>query len=297
MAEGWIKLDRSIFEHWIFQDAEKFRAFVDLIQLARWKDEKLLIGNEIVNIPRGSYYTSELKLAEKWGWSRKKTREYLKLLESEGMIIKKGTTKGTTLIIENYRLYQDEGTTKGTTKSFLSYRERDWSQVGQEQGKELDLSCESEGAKKGTTKDTTESVDITTLELIKGTTKGTPKEHQRNSEGYIKGTSKEHQKNNEGYTKEEREEIKEIKEGEEGKENTPSPPPLSFPTPYHEVIYNQWTETTYRTWFIDTDIEDKENQIVISVKSDFIKNIINEKFKEQLDILLGKKVIVSLKEI
>jgi len=114
MAEGWIKLDRSIFEHWIFQDAEKFRAFVDLIQLARWKDEKLLIGNEIVNIPRGSYYTSELKLAEKWGWSRKKTREYLKLLESEGMIIKKGTTKGTTITIENYRLYQDEGTTKGT---------------------------------------------------------------------------------------------------------------------------------------------------------------------------------------
>ncbi len=116
MAEGWIKLDRSIFEHWIFQDAEKFRAFVDLIQLARWKDEKLLIGNEIVNIPRGSYYTSELKLAEKWGWSRKKTREYLKLLESEGMIIKKGTTKGTTITIENYRLYQDEGTTKGTSK-------------------------------------------------------------------------------------------------------------------------------------------------------------------------------------
>jgi biotin operon repressor len=240
MAEGWIKLDRSIFEHWIFQDAEKFRAFVDLIQLARWKDEKLLIGNEIVNIPRGSYYTSELKLAEKWGWSRKKTREYLKLLESEGMIIKKGTTKGTTLTIENYRLYQDEGTTKGTSK-----------------------------------------------------------EQQKNIKRTTKDTSKEHQKNNEGYTKEEREEIKEIKEikeGEEGEENIPSTPPLTFPTPYHEAIYNQWTETTYMTWFMDTDIEDKENQIVISVKSDFIKNIINEKFKKQLGILLGGKIIVRLKE-
>jgi hypothetical protein len=84
---------------------------------------------------------------------------------------------------------------------------------------------------------------------------------------------------------------------EERKEETPITPPLSFPTPYHETIYNQWTETTYMTWFMDTDIESKENEIVISVKSEFIKNIINEKFKEQLDILLGKKVIVSLKEI
>ncbi|HBL06245.1 MAG TPA: hypothetical protein DDZ33_04755 [Clostridium sp.] len=237
MAEGWIKLDRSIFEHWIFQDAEKFRAFVDLIQLARWKDEKLLIGNEIVNIPRGSYYTSELKLAEKWGWSRKKTREYLKLLESEGMIIKKGTTKGTTITIENYRLYQDEGTTKGTSK-----------------------------------------------------------EQQKNIKRTTKDTSKEHQKNNEGYTKEEGEEIKEIKEGEEGKEKPPSLPPLSFPTPYHSKIFNQWSENTYMTWFMDSDIEDKGNEIVMLVQTEFVKDVINEKFKEYLEILLGKKVVVRLKE-
>lgn len=115
-SKGFIKLNRSIFEHWIFQDAEKFKAFVDLIQLARWKEEKLIIGNEIVVVPRGSYYTSELKLAEKWGWSRHKTRDFLKLLESEQMITKKGTPKGTTLTIVNYSFYQDEGTTKNTTK-------------------------------------------------------------------------------------------------------------------------------------------------------------------------------------
>ena len=121
---GFIKLDRNIFEHWIFQDAEKFRAFVDLIQLARWKDEKLLIGNELIIIPRGSYYTSELKLAERWGWSRNKTREFLKLLESEKMIAKKGTSKGTTVTVENYRVYQDEGTTKDTTKEHQKDNEK-----------------------------------------------------------------------------------------------------------------------------------------------------------------------------
>lgn len=84
--------------------------------------------------------------------------------------------------------------------------------------------------------------------------------------------------------------------GEEKKENTPSLPPLSFPTPYYSKIYEQYGEITYRTWFIDTDIENKENEIVISAKSEFIQGVINEKFKEQLEILLGKKVVVRLKE-
>ncbi|MDD7793671.1 DnaA N-terminal domain-containing protein [Clostridium sp. 'White wine YQ'] len=113
---GFIKLDRLIFEHWIYQDAEKFQKFVDLIQLMRWKDETLLIGNKTVTIPRGSYYTSEIKLGERWGWSRKKVRTYLLLLEKEGMLTKNGTPNGTTLTIVNYEVYQGEGTTKSTTE-------------------------------------------------------------------------------------------------------------------------------------------------------------------------------------
>lgn len=236
---GFIKLDRSIFTHWIFQDAEKFRAFVDLIQLARWKDEKLILGNELVNIPRGSYYTSELKLAERWGWSRKKTREYLKLLESEGMIVKKGTTKGTTLTIENYSFYQDEGTTKDTTK-----------------------------------------------------------EQRKNIKRTTKGTSKEHQKNSEGYTKEEREESKENKEGkegEEGKEKSPSLQPLIYPSPIHEKIFGCVGEIAYRTWFIDSTIK-VDDEISVKVKSDFMVNVITDKFKESLEKVLGKNIKVEIRE-
>jgi len=85
-------------------------------------------------------------------------------------------------------------------------------------------------------------------------------------------------------------------EGKEGEENTPSLPPLSFPTPYHSKIFNQWQENAYRTWFMDSEIKDKENEIVMLVQTEFVKNIINEKFKEYLDILLGKKVVVKLKE-
>lgn len=123
-SKGFIKLNRSIFEHWIFQDAEKFRAFVDLIQLARWKDEKILIDNKVVTVPRGSYYTSELKLAARWGWGRYKTRNFIKLLENEKMITKIGTTKGTMLTIENYSFYQDDTTTVCTTNKHQANNEQ-----------------------------------------------------------------------------------------------------------------------------------------------------------------------------
>lgn len=232
--KGFIKLDRNIFEHWIFQDAEKFRAFVDLIQLARWKEEKLLIGNEVVTVPRGSYYTSELKLAERWNWSRKRTREFLKLLENEKMITKKGTTKGTMLTIENYRVYQDEGTTISTSKG-----------------------------------------------------------HQRDSEGTAKDTSKGHQRNSEGYTKEEIKEIKEFKEREERKEESRTVlPPVSFPTDIHKKIYENLGDITYRTWFIDTDIEELENEIVIRAAT-FKKQIIDIKYRQPLEIWLKKKIRIE----
>lgn len=229
-SKGFIKLDRSIFNHWIFQDAEKFKAFVDLIQLARWKEEKLIIGNEIVVVPRGSYYTSELKLAEKWGWSRHKTRDFLKLLESEQMITKKGTPKGTTLTIVNYSFYQDEGTTKNTTK-----------------GQQKDIIGPARGQQK---------------DII-------------------------------GYTKEEIKEREEIKEGEEREEEIPKLPPLSFPTPIHEKIFSIVKEVGYRTWFMDSVIEDKGNKIVITEKAEFKRNIIRDKYIDKLTLALGKEVEIK----
>lgn len=236
-SKGFIKLDRNIFEHWIFQDAEKFRAFVDLIQLARWKDEKLLIGNDIVTVHRGSYYTSELKLSERWSWSRKRTRDFLKLLENEKMITKKGTSKGTMLTIENYRLYQDEGPTISTSK-----------------------------------------------------------EQRRANEGTTKDTTKGQQKNSAGYTKEEFKEIKEIKEVKEREEreeeHTPVPTPLSFPTNAHKIIYENTSDVTYRTWFINTKITETDDKVTIKSDNDFNRGIITDRFKEKLHFSFLKEIEV-----
>lgn len=70
---GWIKLHRKIQDHWIYQEKRKFsryEAWLDLLMLANHKDNKVLLGNELLLVEKGSFITSELKLMERWSWKR-----------------------------------------------------------------------------------------------------------------------------------------------------------------------------------------------------------------------------------
>lgn len=118
ITDGWIKLHREILENplWENKPFSKGQAWIDLLLMANFKDKRVLTGNKAVDIPRGSFITSELKLADRWGWSRGKTRAYLNLLEGERMITKNCTRNWTTLTIVNYGFYQDLEPTNCTTK-------------------------------------------------------------------------------------------------------------------------------------------------------------------------------------
>jgi hypothetical protein len=67
-----------------------------------------MLGNEMVEVKRGSFITSEIKLMERWGWSKEKLRRYLKLLESDGMIVKKSDHKKTVITIVKYEDFQGD---------------------------------------------------------------------------------------------------------------------------------------------------------------------------------------------
>lgn len=115
---GWIKLHRKIQDCFIWNDKpyDKARAWIDLLLSAMHRDKKLLIDGSVVTIERGSFMTSRLKLADRWGWSVKKVDSYLNMLENEEMITTVRTPKGTTLTIVNYEDYQVWGATEDTTK-------------------------------------------------------------------------------------------------------------------------------------------------------------------------------------
>lgn len=128
MAEGFIKLHRSIKDCWIWQDTEPFSkrdAWIDLLLLANYTEKKILIDGKLITISAGQFHTSILKLSERWKWDRKKTRKFLDVLEADQMIATNRTAHGTTLTIVNWDKYQHRGTTEGTTD-------------GQQKGQQMD---------------------------------------------------------------------------------------------------------------------------------------------------------------
>ena len=109
MGQGWIRLHRKIQDHWLYKEKRKFsrfEAWIDLLMMANHKDNKFLLGNELIEVNRGQLVTSELKLMERWRWGKSKLRDFLKLLEEDGMIVRKSDRKKTVITICNYSKYQ-----------------------------------------------------------------------------------------------------------------------------------------------------------------------------------------------
>ena len=123
---GYIKLHRSLMDNplWTEKPFSRGQAWVDLLMMANWEDSKIIDGNNVVTVHRGEVARSQMWLADRWGWSRKKVSAFLHLLELEKMGTTKGTAKGTTITIENYSKYQDEGAAKGTALEQLMEQRR-----------------------------------------------------------------------------------------------------------------------------------------------------------------------------
>ena len=125
--QGWIKLHRQIRGHAFYKQKRtfsRFEAWVDMLLDANHCDNPWIAGNEIITVERGTYITSELKLMDRWKWSKSKVRAFLKLLEDEKMIIKKADNKKTAITIVNYDIYQEIETAKEPQKDFKKTSKR-----------------------------------------------------------------------------------------------------------------------------------------------------------------------------
>lgn len=118
-AKGWISLHRKIQECFLWGNDEPFdrrSAWIDLLLLANHKDAKTMFDGKPITVKEGQRITSIRILAQRWGWSTKKTTNFLKVLESENMIVKQSDRKKTLLTIVNYSIYQDVGNSEETQK-------------------------------------------------------------------------------------------------------------------------------------------------------------------------------------
>lgn len=236
--KGWISLYRAVKDGWLWEDKPFARgqAWIDLLLQANHKERKVLSKGELVTVKRGSFLTSDEKLADRWGWTRKKVRTYLDVLEKEQMVTLNRSPKGTSLSIVNWGLYQHQGTTEGTTE-----------------GQQKD--------NRGTTE---------------GTTEGQQRDTNNNDNNY----------NNDNNEKNE----------ENGKKEEPTTAPSipSNPSKVESIILDNFGETCYKTWFVDCKIEEQDKLIKFKVPSEFKGNMITRKYKEPLEILTHKEIVIEV---
>ena len=127
MGNGWIRLDREMFESDIWHDVTTFRLFVYLLAKASYKDGVKMSG---IELKQGQYLRSYRKLAEDLAYkegrgtktySLKTIKKCISKLISAGRVNVQETERGTLFTIVDYAKYQgfseDEKETVNTINS------------------------------------------------------------------------------------------------------------------------------------------------------------------------------------
>ena len=120
MDKGWISIHRKIRDCDLVWDDKPFsrgQAWIDLLLMVNHEDKEIMFNGNFTIVKRGETLTSLTKLADRWGWSRKKTTKFLNELKTAQMVDLKSTNKSTAVTVINYDFYQNTGTAKEPQKN------------------------------------------------------------------------------------------------------------------------------------------------------------------------------------
>ncbi|MBN2395371.1 MAG: hypothetical protein JXC36_02785 [Candidatus Atribacteria bacterium] len=108
---GYFFVNRDLQFNWLWQikPFSPGQAWIDLILIANFAPGKIYVRGIEVIIERGQVGWSEVKLADRWGWSRSKLRTFLNRLEKEQQIVQQKNNVTNCITIVNYDKYQLTG--------------------------------------------------------------------------------------------------------------------------------------------------------------------------------------------
>ena len=108
---GWIKIHRSITNHWLYTEKRvfsKFEAWNDILLTVNYTDAKTIIKGSLYEVKRGQSILSLDSWSKRWNWDKSKVRRFLNTLQLDNMIVIKSDTVTTQLTVCNYESYQGE---------------------------------------------------------------------------------------------------------------------------------------------------------------------------------------------
>jgi hypothetical protein len=104
---GWIKLNREINNHWVFQNSDYFKWWIDILLEVNYTPAKVVIKGKVYECGRGEKLYSLDTWAMRWKTNKSKVRRYFDLLQKENMIELKNETQTTRLKVCKYEDYQE----------------------------------------------------------------------------------------------------------------------------------------------------------------------------------------------
>lgn len=102
--KGWIKLSRLFLNSVFWIEPRRFsraEAVLDILLRVNHSATRILLGTKFLNLWPGQLLTSQVQLAERWGWNRKTVASFLRNLRDAEILdfqTVKGTDKGYTFI-------------------------------------------------------------------------------------------------------------------------------------------------------------------------------------------------------
>lgn len=111
---GWIKIHREINNHWIWENSDYLKWWLDILIEANYSEGDVLIKGTVLKCHRGQKLYSIETWSKRWKTNKSKANRFLKLLEKEKMIELKNETHTTRLTICKYDDYQDKESTSET---------------------------------------------------------------------------------------------------------------------------------------------------------------------------------------
>lgn len=108
---GWIKIHRSITNHWLYTEKRvfsKFEAWNDILLTVNYVDTKTIIKGRLYEVKRGQSILSLVSWSKRWNWDKSKVKRFLNTLQLDEMLVIKSDTQTTHLTVCNYDSYQGE---------------------------------------------------------------------------------------------------------------------------------------------------------------------------------------------
>src|SRR5690606_36868692 len=108
---GFIGLRRGIVDHWIYQDAEYLKVWIEMLFRARFAKEPgtQIVEGQLVEIEYSQFIFGRIKWSDRLGISERRLRTLIDKLVAEGMIqLVRRAPKFSIYCVTNYAKYRPD---------------------------------------------------------------------------------------------------------------------------------------------------------------------------------------------